>query len=105
MIVVAIIAMLAAIAIPSFVEARERSRMVGCVQNLHTLDNSIQRWALDSHKQGDETVTLEDIRVYFKSVPVCPSGGMSFSDSYQISTVDTEPTCLRVTSGRFAHKL
>ena len=105
MIVVAIIAMLAALAIPSFVEARECSRKVGCTQNLHVIDNATQRWSLEAHKQSGETVTLDDIRVYFKQVPVCPSGGTSFSDSYQITTVDVDPTCLRVTSGRYAHKM
>ena len=105
MIVVAIIAMLAAIAIPSFVEARERSRLVGCIQNLHVIDNATQRWALDAHKQSGEPVTLDDIRVYFKKVPVCPSGGTSFNDSYQITTVDEDPTCVRITSGKYAHKL
>jgi prepilin-type N-terminal cleavage/methylation domain-containing protein len=105
MIVVAIIALLASIAIPNYIDARNRSNMVTCVQNLHAINNSVQQWAFEARKQAGQTVSAEDIRVYLQKLPFCPSGGSSFGDSYEISTVDAAPACLRVTSGRYAHQL
>jgi prepilin-type N-terminal cleavage/methylation domain-containing protein len=104
MIVVALIAVLASIAIPSFIQARERTRMVTCIQNLKVIDNSIQQWAMETHKQSGTPVTSADIRPYIKDLPVCPSGGITFADSYEISLTDTSPLCLRVTSGPHAHR-
>ena len=105
MIVVAIIGMLAAVAIPSFLHAREKSRMVACVQNLKVIDNSIQLWAMEAKKQAGQPVTFEDIRIFMAKEPICPSGGTSFSDSYQITSIDAAPVCLRAPSGRYPHQM
>ena len=105
MIVVALIGMLAAIAVPNYFHARERSRMVTCIQNLKVIDNSIEQWAMEAKKQSGTPVTSEDIRGYMKQLPVCPSGGKTFADSYEITVIDVQPLCTRVTSGQYAHKL
>jgi prepilin-type N-terminal cleavage/methylation domain-containing protein len=105
MIVVAIIGLLAAIAIPNYKLARDRSRMTSCVTNLHRIDGAIQEWAMESRKQSGEHVTYDDIKVYMRNAVVCPSGGTTFGDSYEISSVDSLPTCLRVPGGQFAHRL
>ena len=105
MIVVAIIGLLAAIAIPNYKLARDRSRMTSCVTNLHRIDGAIQEWAMECKKQSGQSVTYDDIKVYMRNAVVCPSGGTTFGDSYEISSVDSPPTCLRVTTGEFAHKL
>jgi prepilin-type N-terminal cleavage/methylation domain-containing protein len=104
MIVVALIAVLASIAIPNFIQARERTRMVTCIHNLKVIDNSIQQWALETHKQSGTPVTPADIRPYVKDLPVCPSGGSTFADSYEITLTDSSPVCVRVTSGTYAHR-
>lgn len=105
MIVVALIAMLATIAVPSYIHARERARMVTCIQNLKVIDNSIQQWAMEAKKETGSPVTSTDIRGYMKELPICPSGGKTFADSYEITVTDAQPTCTRVTSGQYAHKL
>jgi prepilin-type N-terminal cleavage/methylation domain-containing protein len=105
MIVVALIGMLAAIAVPSYKHARERTRMVTCIHNLKVIDNSIQQWAMETKRQSGTPVTETDIRAYMKAVPVCPAGGSTFGDSYQITETDASPLCLRVTSGEYAHRL
>lgn len=48
MIVVAIIGLLAAIAIPNFVKARENARKNCCINNLRLIDGAKQTWALES---------------------------------------------------------
>jgi prepilin-type N-terminal cleavage/methylation domain-containing protein len=48
MIVVAIIGMLAAIAIPNFVRARANSQQKACINNLRQIDSAINEWALET---------------------------------------------------------
>jgi len=103
MIVVALIGILATIAIPNYIHAREQTRMVTCIENLKLIDNSIQQWAIENKKQAGTPVTLADIQPYIKDLPVCPSGSTSFADSYEITVADASPLCLRVRSGRYAH--
>lgn len=105
MIVVAIIGMLAAIAIPAYSRARQTAQMRSCIVNLQRIDGAISEWAVESRKQSGDRVTYEDIKVYMKNAVVCPSGGTTFADSYEISSVDSTPVCLRVPNGQFAHRL
>jgi prepilin-type N-terminal cleavage/methylation domain-containing protein len=96
MIVVAIIGLLAAIAIPNFVKARTTSQMNACINNLRQIDGAIQQWALENKKEPDAAVTEADITPYLKNQVVCPAGGTTFADSYQVTDVASAPTCLRV---------
>ena len=105
MVVVALIGILASIAIPNYIQAREKARMVTCIQNLKIIDNSIQQWAIETKKVSGTPVTAADIRPYMKDLPVCPSGGETFSDSYEITVTDAIPACLRVPAGPYAHRL
>ncbi len=95
MIVVAIIGVLAAVAIPNFAQARETARRNVCIQNLQQIEGAIQRWSLDMNKDEGQAVTYNDIQNYLRRAVVCPGGGTSFEDSYSISTVDAAPTCQR----------
>jgi len=52
MIVVAIIGLLAAIAIPNFVKARVTAQQTGCINNLRQMDGAVQTMMLEKHKQG-----------------------------------------------------
>jgi prepilin-type N-terminal cleavage/methylation domain-containing protein len=90
MIVVAIIGLLAAIAIPNFVRARTTSQKNACVNNLRQIDGAIQQWALENQKQGSATVANTDIQPYLKGnvMPNEPAGG-----SYTINIVNNPPTC------------
>src|ERR1051326_28498 len=105
MIVVAIIGMLAAIAIPAYSRARQTAQMRSCIVNLQRIDGAISEWAVESRRQSGDRVTYEDIRVYMRNAVVCPSGGSTFADSYEIRAVDSPPACFRVPSGQFAHRL
>jgi prepilin-type N-terminal cleavage/methylation domain-containing protein len=93
MIVVAIIGLLAAIAIPNFVRARTQSQKNACINNLRQIDGSIQQWALENKKASSATVGFTDISGYLKNSVMCPMGGTAFSDSYTISTAAVKPVC------------
>ncbi len=100
MIVVAIIGMLAAIAIPNFVKARTTAQQNACINNLRQIDGAIQQWALEMKKDPAAAIQPTDVEPYLKqgSNTACPAGGTSFSDSYSVTFVNTSPTCLRIPS-------
>ena len=102
MIVVAIIGLLAAIAVPNFVKARTTAQMNACINNLRQIDGAIQQWALEQKKDASATVNYTDIAEYLKNSVVCPSGGTTPDDSYTITTVSAVPTCKKVP---LTHKL
>src|SRR5438045_8716470 len=66
MIVVAIIGLLAAIAIPNFVKARTTSQQNACINNLRQYDGAVQQWALENKKQSSDNYTLNSIKPYIK---------------------------------------
>jgi general secretion pathway protein G len=99
MIVVAIIGLLAAIAIPNFIRARTTSQMNACINNLRQIDGAIQQWALENNIQAGGTVGGTAIAPYLGRGSagatinvaggiVCPGGG-----TYALTTVDARPTC------------
>jgi len=93
MIVVAIIGLLAAIAIPNFIRARTTSQKNACINNLRQIDGAIQQWALENKKAAAATVAFTDVSPYLKNSVICPLGGTAFSDSYTIVDVQTKPVC------------
>jgi len=104
-IVVAIIGMLAAIAVPNYMEARLRCQMRACICNLRLIDGVVAEWAAEARKQSGESVSYDDIRRYMNHEVTCPAGGKTFADSYTISSVDSPAACLRVATGPYSHKL
>ena len=95
MIVVAIIGLLATLAIPNYAKARCEGYKTGCINNLRQIEGAIQLWALEQKKDTDQAVRFSDISPYLKRSVTCPAGGTRFQDSYGITTVDANPTCLR----------
>jgi prepilin-type N-terminal cleavage/methylation domain-containing protein len=93
MIVVAIIGMLAAIAIPNFVRARTTAQMNACINNLRQLDGAIQQFALENKKAATDAVVLTDCTPYLKNAVVCPAGGTTIADSYTVTDCQSLPTC------------
>jgi prepilin-type N-terminal cleavage/methylation domain-containing protein len=97
MIVVLIIAVLLAIAIPNFMKARDTSRAKACVANMRQIDTAKMQWAMDEKKVGTDTPAmvgaLDDhlslVPTYIKAEPKCPSGNAAYADS----SVDTNPVC------------
>jgi prepilin-type N-terminal cleavage/methylation domain-containing protein len=64
MIVVAIIGLLAAIAIPNFVKARQTSQTNACINNLRQIDSAKQQWAMENGAVGGSTPTSDQLLVY-----------------------------------------
>jgi prepilin-type N-terminal cleavage/methylation domain-containing protein len=94
MIVVAIIGLLAAIAIPNFVRARTQSQMNACINNLRQIDGAVQQWALENKKNSSDAAAFTDVKDYLKSAVICPAGGTAFSDSYSMgATITNKPSC------------
>jgi prepilin-type N-terminal cleavage/methylation domain-containing protein len=91
MIVVAIIGLLAAIAIPNFIKAREASQKNACINNLRKIDGAKATWALENKKVGSDSAGDTDLfgsTLYIREKPVCPASG-----TYTLGTVDTKPSC------------
>ncbi len=102
MIVVAIIGLLAAIAIPNFVRARTQSQKQACINNLRQVDSAVQTWALENNQNAGATVAFSNIQPYLKNAVVCPAGGSTatFATSYTLNGVTNKPTCNIVTDHR-----
>jgi competence protein ComGC len=86
-----VIGLLAAIAIPNFVKAREASQKNACVANLRQIQGAKDTWALENKKTTSETPTAADLygpQKYIKGEPTCPAGG-----TYSINSVAETPTC------------
>ena len=98
MIVVAIIGLLAAIAIPNFVRARTTSQMNACINNLRQIDGAIQQWALETKQAATATCAYSDISDYLKAEPKCPQGGTAFANSYTLHGVAAVSTCQKSTT-------
>jgi prepilin-type N-terminal cleavage/methylation domain-containing protein len=93
MIVVAIVSLLGAIAVPAYLHYITESRKTTCINNLRLIDHAIQQWALEQKKGPTATVEYDDIRSYLKGPVICPAGGTRFDDSYVISTVASDAVC------------
>ena len=81
MIVVGIIGLLAAIAIPNFIRYRAASRRGVCIANLRQLQNAKTTWAMERAKKGTDTPVETDLigtLSYLRDKPVCPSGGADY---------------------------
>jgi prepilin-type N-terminal cleavage/methylation domain-containing protein len=94
MIVVAIIGILAAIAIPNFIKSRKMSRAKACVANLKQIDGAVQQWALEYKKGGTNTVSsplVTDIGPYMKAAwSTCPANDAAYTGGFQVAS---SPTC------------
>jgi prepilin-type N-terminal cleavage/methylation domain-containing protein len=91
MLVVAIIGMLAAIAIPNFIRARARSTESACINNLRQIESAKAQWAMEFKSGGNSQPTDTDlfgVGMYLKKKPVCGAGGQ-----YAIEIVSQPPTC------------
>jgi prepilin-type N-terminal cleavage/methylation domain-containing protein len=95
MIVVLIIGILLAIAVPNFLKARDTSRTKSCVANLTQIQAAKQQWAMDKNQLGTVTPNMTDLvgsTNYIRSTPTCPAG----SGTYTVNSVDTVPVCPNV---------
>lgn len=93
MIVVAIIGLLAAIAIPNFIKAREKAEMNACIANLKQIQGAVQVWAIDNVQAADATPTATALKDYIKSWPQCKRV------DYVIPAVNVDPVCPNTLTG------
>ena len=91
MIVVAIIGVLAAVAIPNLLKARKASAKTACIANLKAIEGAKAVWALENKKSDADVPSDGDIYGSDKAIakkPECPGGG-----TYDIKAVGEKPTC------------
>src|SRR5687768_13147098 len=100
MIVVAIIALLAAVAIPNFLKARTLSQKNTCIANLKQIQTAKISWALETKKNTThpppDTGDLYGLNLYIRSEPKCPGGG-----TYVIGSLAVHPACSLAASPNF----
>lgn len=99
MIVVLIIGILMAIAIPNFMSARSRSQTSTCIANLKQIESAKEQWAMVTKAGATATPTSTDLvggatDGYLKSYPACPTSG-----AYTIGNMSTRPVCANAASG------
>ena len=91
MIVVAIIGLLAAVAIPNLVKARKDAQKQSCINQLKAIDGAKSIWALEMKKTDSDVPTEADLvgpGKTFDKKPECSAGG-----TYDFRSVGEKPTC------------
>ncbi len=93
MIVVAIIALLAAIAVPNFLRARKRSQATRILEDLRMIDSAIDQYAIENNKAGGVTVPWAAVQSYLKTgSSLYNSGGADMlGGTFGSFSVDTIP--------------
>ncbi|SRR6266446_2109224 len=92
MIVVAIIALLAAIAVPGFLRARKRSQASKILNDLRMISGAVDQYAIENSKQSDDSVLVADWTKYVKKdTQLYLTGRDLFGNDYGDQTVDSLP--------------
>jgi prepilin-type N-terminal cleavage/methylation domain-containing protein len=92
MIVVAIIALLAAIAVPGFLRARKRSQASKILNDLRMIDAAVDQYAIETNRTTGNTVAVVDWTNYVKKGSILYNTGADlFGNSYGAQTVDVIP--------------
>jgi len=92
MIVVAIIALLAAIAVPGFLRARKRSQATKILNDLRLIDSAVDQYAIETNKASGNAVGIADWTNYLKKGSVLYNTGADlFGQTYGTQTVDSLP--------------
>jgi len=106
MIVVAIIGLLAAIAIPNFAKARATAQKNTCINNLRIIDAGKEQWALETNQKAGAATAAANIDAYIRGTTAkmyCPAdAAKTFATSYTTSNLGVDPLC-KIDAG--THKL
>ena len=104
MIVVAIIALLAAIAVPNFLRASKRSQATRILEDLRIIDSAIDQYAIETNKGSGDTIGWADIQKYLKNGSVLYNSGGNdmLGGTYVGYSVDTVPKLDSVTFGKLS---
>ena len=101
MIVVAILGIIIAIALPTFFRSRELSRMRACQENQSKIDGAKETWALDTRASATATPDWSDLvgaSNFIRRSPECPASG-----TYVIGAVSADPSCSLSNQADFPH--
>ena len=108
MIVVAIIGIILAIAVPAFIRARENSRGRACQENLAKIDGSKEQYGLEFKLANGAAITMGELiqpggvnigEGYLKKEPICPAGG-----AYTVGNLGENPTCSYTSTSTWSEK-
>ena len=92
MIVVAIIALLAAIAVPGFLRARKRSQASKIINDLRLVDAAVDQYAIERGKKTDDLVFTADWTAYVKrDTNLYTTGADLLGHDFGPQTVDMIP--------------
>jgi prepilin-type N-terminal cleavage/methylation domain-containing protein len=100
MIVVAIIGLLAAIAIPNLVHARTKSQTNACINNLRQIDGAKQEWGTENRVSNNARPGIAELQPYMGrgvsgSLPTCPLDTQnSWTTSYNAGRLTGTPECM-----------
>ncbi len=98
MIVVAIIALLAAIAVPGFLRARKRSQAGKILNDLRMIDSAVDQYAIENSKLTNQTVPVAAWTNYVKKDTALYSTGKDlFGNDYGAQAVDVLPMVPSIT--------
>ena len=96
MIVVAIIALLASIARPSYTRSRKRGQAIRVLEDLRVLDYALDRWAIDNNKALGDAAALADLLPYIKTGSQLTQGtdilGNSYGNTFSVDFMPNVPT-------------
>jgi len=104
MIVVAIIGIIIAIAVPAFLRARENARGRACQENLSKIDGAKEQYAIEKKVANAVAIEMTSLTGtngtgYLKQEPKCPAGG-----TYTVGNVGADPTCSYTATSTWAVK-
>jgi len=97
LIVVAVIGIILAVALPAFMKSRTQARKQVCIDNISQIESAKQQWGLENQKKDGDAPTTDDLvgsNKYIKRMPECPGGG-----TYDFQSIGTTTTCSQAADG------
>jgi prepilin-type N-terminal cleavage/methylation domain-containing protein len=105
MIVVAIIALLAAIAVPNFLRARKRSQATSILEEMRLVDGAKDQYAIENNLSGSANVTWDQVKLYLKvgtRLYNQASAIDALGNAITLGTIDTPPLINAATKTNFS---
>ena len=96
MVVVVILGILVAIAVPIYNSVTARAQKAACISNQRMIDGAVMQWqASDVDNEGEWPTSLEELSEYFQETPECPTG-----DNYIMPTATSGTKCSNTAHAR-----